>query len=68
MIDDRLRLNEQRLRRSQAIADEMRSRQSELRLELSRYKLRARTEPIQFAAYRRTGMRHTLRPVPDDIC
>lgn len=68
MIDDRRRRDEQRLRRSQEIADSARERQAELLLEMRETALRARSEPVQLAAYRRTGTPFTIWSLPDDVC
>jgi hypothetical protein len=68
MIDDRRRRDEQRLRRSQEIADCARERQAELRLEMREQALRMRAAPIELAAYRRTGTPFPAWSLPDDVC
>jgi hypothetical protein len=68
MIDVRRRRDEQRLRRAQEIADCARERQAELRLELRDRSLHLRAEPVELAAYRRTGSVFGGFSLPDDVC
>ena len=68
MIDERRRSDEQRLRRAQALADELRERQTELQQELRERALLARSGPIQLSARRRWGGALEMRAFPDDVC
>jgi hypothetical protein len=68
MIDDRRRREELRLRGAQEIADELREHRDELRLAMRDQAVRARTEPVELAAYRRARAAFTGFPLPDDVC
>ncbi|GEM_PF-4311399 len=68
MIDARRRRDDQRLRHAQEIADCARERQTELGLEMRERALHLRSEPVELAAYRRTGTLHGGWPLPDDVC
>jgi hypothetical protein len=68
MIDERRRRDEERLRCAQEIADALRDRQAELQHAMREYAVRARTEPVELAAYRRAGRPFAGWPLPDDVC
>jgi hypothetical protein len=68
MIDDRLRSEAQRLRRAQALADELRERQAELQQEWRERALLARSSPIELSARRRSGGAPGMSAFPEDVC